>query len=72
MASGTISGPDEGSRGSLLELAWRGTKPVALPHGATRTFLEDGDTVEIAGWCEGDGYRVGFGECTGTILPAVE
>jgi fumarylacetoacetase len=72
MASGTISGPEEGSRGSLLELAWRGTRPIALPGGGTRSFLEDGDTVEITGWCEGDGYRVGFGECTGTILPALD
>jgi fumarylacetoacetase len=70
MASGTISGPDEGSRGSMLELAWRGTTPVQLPGGASRSFLEDGDTVEIAGWCEGIGYRIGFGECSGTVLPA--
>jgi fumarylacetoacetase len=72
MASGTISGPDEGSRGSLLELAWRGTRPLSLPGGGTRTFLEDGDTVEISGWCEGNGYRIGFGECRGTVLPALD
>ncbi|MBZ5641064.1 MAG: fumarylacetoacetase [Acidobacteriia bacterium] len=72
MASGTISGPDEGSRGSLLELAWRGTKPISLGGGGARTFLEDGDTVEIAGGCEGNGYRIGFGECRGTVLPALE
>ncbi len=71
MASGTISGPGEEGRGSLLELAWRGTAPVRLPSGASRSFLEDGDTVLITGWCEGDGYRVGFGECSGTVLPAL-
>jgi fumarylacetoacetase len=71
MASGTISGADEGSLGSLLELAWKGTRPFSLPDGGTRAFLEDGDTVEISGWCEGDGYRIGFGECRGTVLPAL-
>jgi fumarylacetoacetase len=72
MASGTISAPDSSGYGCLLELTWRGTKPLQLPGGATRRFLEDGDTVTIEGWCEGDGYRVGFGECSGTVLPALE
>lgn len=70
MASGTISGSDESSYGSLLELTWRGENPIALPGGATRTFLEDGDRLTLTGWAEGDGYRVGFGECTGEVLPA--
>ena len=65
LASGTISGPDEGSYGSLLELTWRGTEPLALPAGGERKFLQDGDTVIMTGWCQGDGYRVGFGEVSG-------
>jgi fumarylacetoacetase len=70
LATGTISGPTPDSFGSLLELAWRGTKPIALPNGETRTFLQDGDRVIMTGWCQGNGYRVGFGEVAGTILPA--
>jgi fumarylacetoacetase len=72
LASGTISGPDPGSRGSMLELAWKGTQPVPLNDGTTRTFLKDGDTVIIKGWSEKDGVRIGFGECRGTLLPALE
>ncbi|HEY3791422.1 MAG TPA: fumarylacetoacetase [Bradyrhizobium sp.] len=71
LGSGTISGPDKDSRGSLLEISWNGTEPVELPGGAKRTFLEDGDSLIMRGWCQGDGYRVGFGEVEGTILPAV-
>lgn len=70
--TGTISGPTEDSFGSLLELTWRGEKPIQLPTGETRTFLQDGDTVTMKGYCQGDGYRVGFGEVTGKILPARE
>ena len=70
LASGTISGPTPDSFGSLLELTWRGTKPIALPNGETRAFLQDGDTVTLTGWCQGDGCRVGFGEATGKLLPA--
>lgn len=70
LASGTISGPDKGSYGSLLEITWRGTEPIRLPDGQERKFLADGDTVTMSGWCQGDGYRVGFGEVTGTIAPA--
>jgi len=70
LASGTISGPTEESRGCMLELTWRGANPLKLPNGETRKWLEDGDTLTITGWCEGDGYRVGFGEVEGTILPA--
>ena len=71
MGSGTISGPTPDSRGSLLELTWNGQKPLELLGGATRTFLEDGDEVIITGWCQGNGYRVGFGEVRGEILPAL-
>ncbi|KAL8558749.1 hypothetical protein ACOMHN_043693 [Nucella lapillus] len=70
MASGTISGETEDSYGSLLELCWKGTKPLDLGYGVTRKFLADGDEVILTGVCEGDGYRVGFGTCTGRILPA--
>jgi fumarylacetoacetase len=72
MASGTISAPDEGGYGSLLELTWKGTKAIRIENGDQRKFLRDGDTVTITGWCQGQGYRVGFGEVTGQILPALE
>ncbi len=68
MASGTISGPDAGSYGSLLELSWGGQKPLTLADGSTRTFLLDGDTLAIRGWAAKDGLRVGFGEVNGQIL----
>ncbi len=68
-ASGTISGPDPQSYGSMLELSWRGTKPVSLKDGSQRTFLQDGDTVILRGWGERDGVRIGFGEASGTLLP---
>src|SRR6201986_1901086 len=70
LGSGTISGPDKESRGSLLEISWNGPEPIELPGGAKRTFLEDGDWLVMRGWCQGDGYRVGFGEVKGKILPA--
>jgi fumarylacetoacetase len=68
--SGTISGPEQHERGSMLELSWRGTEVVELPNGETRKFLADRDTVTMTGWCEKDGIRVGFGDVTGTLLPA--
>src|SRR6266702_1448889 len=71
LASGTISGATEESRGCILELTWRGANPLKLPADETRKWLEDGDTLAITGWCDGDGYRVGFGEVTGKILPAL-
>ncbi|MEL7124779.1 MAG: fumarylacetoacetase [Pseudomonadota bacterium] len=71
LGSGTISGPTKPERGSLLELSWGGKEPLTLDTGETRTFLEDGDTLTLAGHAKGDGYRIGFGTCTGTILPAL-
>jgi len=70
LGSGTISGPEKHQRGSLLEISWNGTEPAELPGGVKRTFLEDGDSLVMRGWCQGDGYRVGFGEVEGTIVPA--
>ena len=70
-ASGTVSGKTPESFGSLLERSWNGEDPLTLDDGTARTFLEDGDTVVIRGWCGGDGKsRIGFGECAGTVLPA--
>jgi fumarylacetoacetase len=70
LGSGTISGPDKHQRGSLLEISWNGNEPVELPGEIRRTFLEDGDSLSFRGWCQGDGYRIGFGEVEGTIVPA--
>lgn len=71
MASGTISGDAPESYGSMLELAWKGTKPVKLNDGSERTFIEDGDTVIMRGYCAKDGLRIGFGEVRATVLPAI-
>ena len=72
IASGTVSGPDKGSRGCLLELTWRGSEPLTLSNGEQRAFLADGDEVIVRGWCEAEGrVRIGFGECGGMVLPAV-
>lgn len=70
MASGTISGKDENAYGSMLELAWMGTKPVQLKDGSERKFILDGDTVTMRGYAEKDGKRVGFGEVSTKVLPA--
>ena len=70
LGSGTISGPEKNQRGSLLEISWNGTEPLELPGGIKRSFLEDGDSLVMRGWCQGDGYRVGFGEVEGTIVAA--
>lgn len=70
MASGTISGETPDSYGSMLELSWKGTKPVQLKDGTTRKFLQDGDEVTIRGYCTGNGFRIGFGPCIGKLLPA--
>jgi len=58
------------SYGCLLEITWRGTKPLTLQSGEERKFLQDGDSLSLRGFCQGDGYRIGFGPCEGTILPA--
>jgi fumarylacetoacetase len=71
LGSGTQSGPDEGEAGALIEITRGGAAPLALPNGETRTFLEDGDRIELRGWCERPGHaRIGFGACSGTVLPA--
>src|SRR5438876_50607 len=70
LASGTISGPTGESRGCMLELTWRGQNPLKLPDAEARKWLEDGDTLSITGWCQGEGYRVGFGEVSGRIVGA--
>jgi fumarylacetoacetase len=71
MGSGTISGPTPDSYGSLLELAWMGSKPLELPGGQRRTFVEDRDTVVMKGHCKKDGLRIGFGEVRTQLLPAL-
>lgn len=71
VGSGTISGPTKESRGCLLELTWRGSEPITLPTGEERRFLEDGDEVTMRARCEREGFAsIGFGECTGLVLPA--
>ena len=71
MASGTISGSTPDSFGSLLELSWNGQRPLTLADGKTqRSFLEDGDSVTMRGWCQGETYRIGFGAVQGHVLPA--
>lgn len=70
LGSGTISGPEKTMLGSMLELSWGGKEPLTLDDGTVRSFLEDGDTITFRGWCQGDGYRVGFGTAAGTIKPS--
>ena len=72
LGSGTISGPERHNRGSLLELSWGGKEPFNLSDGTTRSFVEDGDTVTLKAAAHGDGYTIGFGDCTGTLLPALQ
>ncbi len=69
-ASGTISGPTPDSYGSMLELCWKGTKPIHLPDGSERKFIKDQDTIIMRGYAIKDGIRIGFGEVRTTILPA--
>jgi fumarylacetoacetase len=70
LGSGTISGPTKDSRGSLLELSWGGKEPFAVA-GGTRSFIEDHDTLTLRGACRGDGFTIGFGDCVGTVSPAL-
>ena len=70
-ASGTISGPTPDSYGSMLEISWQGKNPVAMPDGTERKFILDNDTVVMKGYCEKNGVRIGFGECSSKILPAL-
>jgi fumarylacetoacetase len=71
LGSGTLSGPTLDQAGALIELTTGGKNPITLPHGEQRTWLEDGDSVVLRGWCEREGAaRIGFGECVGTVLPA--
>ncbi|MDP8206345.1 MAG: fumarylacetoacetase [Candidatus Electryonea clarkiae] len=70
LATGTISGPDKNSRGCMLELTWKGTEPLSFPNGVTRKFIQDNDQVSMTGWCQGEDYRIGFGEVTGKLLKA--
>jgi fumarylacetoacetase len=72
LGSGTISGPEKSQRGSLLELSWGGKEPITLADGSTRSFVEDGDTLTLTGHAQGDGFRVGFGSCTGKVRPAID
>lgn len=70
LGSGTISGPTKDSRGSLLELSWGGKEPFEIK-GGTRSFIEDNDTLVLRGAARGDGYRIGFGDCAGKVVPAL-
>ncbi len=70
LGSGTISGPEKSARGSMIELSWGGKEPLTLPTGP-RSFLEDGDTITLRGAASGNGYKIGFGPCTGRLLPAL-
>ena len=70
MGSGTISGSTPDSFGSMLELAWKGTKPLAMNDGSERRFIQDGDTITMRGYCQNDQIRIGFGEVKAKILPA--
>lgn len=70
LGSGTISGAERSEFGSLMELSWAGREPFTLDTGETRGFIEDGDSLTLRGHAQGNGFRIGFGDCTGKILPA--
>ena len=72
LGSGTISGPEKSQRGSLIEQSWGGKEPFTLQSGETRTFIEDGDTLTLIGTAKGDGYSIGFGDCVGEMMPALD
>lgn len=71
MGSGTISGPTPDSYGSMLELAWKGTKPIQMPDGSERRFIQDNDTVIMRGYCQNNGVKIGFGEVRSKLLPSI-
>lgn len=70
LGSGTISGPEKGNRGSLLELSWGGKEPFEIA-GGSRSFIQDNDTLVLRGQCRGEGYTIGFGDCVGKVIPAL-
>uniref|UniRef100_A0AC34F0Y8 Fumarylacetoacetase n=1 Tax=Panagrolaimus sp. ES5 TaxID=591445 RepID=A0AC34F0Y8_9BILA len=72
LGSGTVSGPNEGEYGSMLELSWKGSREVKLGPTQTRKFLQDQDEVNLVGYCEKDGKRIGFGPCKGKLVPALK
>ena len=72
LGSGTISGEKPHQRGSLLELSWGGKEPLSIAGGITRSFIEDGDSIEMSGSAKGEGYKIGFGPCAGRVLQALE
>jgi|TARA_B110000091_G_scaffold39321_1_gene42430 fumarylacetoacetase len=72
MGSGTISGPTKDSYGSMLELSWKGQNAVLLKNGKERKFIQDNDTIVMRAFSEKDGLRIGFGECIGKVLPAID
>ena len=72
MGSGTISGPTKDSYGSMLELSWKGQNSVLLKNGKERKFIQDNDTIVMRAFSEKDGLRIGFGECIGKVLPAID
>ena len=71
LGSGTISGSSRDECGSMLELSWGGKEPLEIDNGLTRSFLEDGDSIDITGYARGNGYKIGFGSCFGTIVEAL-
>ena len=72
MASGTISGNTPEAYGSMLELSWKGTKPIPMPDGSERKFLQDNDSLIMRAHCQANKYRIGFGEVRTKILPVKE
>ena len=71
-ASGTISGATKSEYGSILEITWGGTDPILLENGEQRKFLRDYDKIIIKGWCQGNGYRIGFGILDGQVMPSLK
>lgn len=72
LGSGTISGTQKEEYGSLLELSWNGKEPLKLNNDEERIFLQDGDILTLRGQCKGNGFTIGFGDCAGKILPALD